>query len=123
MTLAERCRELGVVPGDIIEQGYRGDGLMRGIAGAIGEEPKAMYGHVLEITAIGEECVLSYTLCGSSGDEGKKAYKDIAWVRDGFKESSHRGCEIVRRVGRRTDKGFSWIEPDLVNIYTRLQEG
>lgn len=120
--LAKELQSKGIAVGDVIELGHKTDSIDRKISKAIKNKPRVSKGWLVEITAIGQEGILGFVLEGPSRNEGMN-YADIDWSRHhGLSESHFSGAAYFRKVGRTAGGSFSWIHPNLVNIYTRCLE-
>lgn len=124
MNLSQAVQKAGVVVGDIIEIVSCTDWLSKKIGKVIGDEPTTSEGLLIEITAIGQVCILGCLLSGMSANGGDK-YKDIVWERTD-QERSYRDGATVRKIGYRArpldpTSEIVFTLPDLKNVYTRCQ--
>ncbi len=124
MNIVEKLKDIGAGVGSIIEIGYRSDGIDRAIAEGcqLDEAVPAMYGYLFEVTAIGEESILCCVLEGAEISKETK-YGMLSWTRDKYGERMWKNCSMLQKVGGMVNGKIVWTRPDLVNIYTRLQEG
>lgn len=108
MNLAEQFRMAGIVVGDYVEMAGEPDWLSK----ELGDNRRQ--GELVEVTAIGVESILGFMLVGEVMKD--KTYDGCIWTRYG-KEQRFAGKRLYfRRVG------YPFVNPEMVNIYTRCQE-
>ncbi len=120
---AVALKNAGVIVGDVVEIIHKSDSIDVALANALDETQVATYGWLVEITAIGENVILGFSLEGRPLESSSDSYSGLRWWRDdGLGERLFRQPFKFLKVGNRAPDGYSWEFPERVNVYTRCQE-
>lgn len=124
MNLAQAVQEASAKVGDVIEIVSRADWLTKAISKEFDGPSPTMEGKLIEITAIGDQGILGYTLSGIAKNKAnnKLNYDAYIWSHDA-QEMWYRGGSTIRKVGwAMSFNKYDWTLPHLDNVYSRCQK-